>query len=144
MKPSRCSSCDLSPAQCKCIGICGLPTQRKREQASLSSRVKIKDRQTGKVLHEEEERDNFKVSIPKGKSVGYVRDVMGITLSLDFNSATVQVGVEMPVPVTAGSYSEMSNMMDKVEKLVGRKMEKKARDVRLLLRELSGSTKKSR
>jgi hypothetical protein len=65
-------------------------------------------------------------------------------MSLDFNSATVQVGVEMPVPVTAGSYSEMSNMMDKVEKLVGRKMEKKARDVRLLLRELSGSTKKSR
>lgn len=115
---------------------------KRKEVGTLSSRVSVKDRETKKVLYEDEGAERFNVKVPEGKSVAMVRDVAGITVSLDYNSASVQVGIEMPMPVTPGSMSDASKAMDRVERLVEKRLERKAKEVRSILKELSAATRR--
>lgn len=110
-----------------------LKVKKKVGQVRTSSRITSR---AGKILHEEDQTEELKKQVTDG-SHGMIRYVAGIKLSLAYNSATVEVGVELPMPMKPGNLRDAERAAKRVERMVDARMEEKAQDLQRLLRELA-------
>lgn len=76
------------------------------------------------------------VRTKRSHSMMVCRDVSSLKLSYGYNSVMCEVGTEIPMPCAPGDLQQASKNMDRVEALVQSKMQKKAAEMRKILRDL--------
>lgn len=110
----------------------------RRVKGALHTRTSIVRKQDKKVLHEDDETEETdEVEIPDGAGIAVIHYVIPIKLSMGFNSAGVEVGVEMPWPVRPGHLEDLNTGFKRTATWVESRLERKAKEVPGLLRALA-------
>ena len=97
----------------------------------------VTDSTTRHNLHHEVKKARLPITIPEGYEVAMIRDGASIKLSLDYQSAGVDVGVDMPWPVRPGHPKDLQRGIAVVEAITERRLAKRVAEVRKIVRGLS-------
>lgn len=106
---------------------------------SVSSTVRIEEDK--KVIAEK--HDNQQIGDPvSGKHLGYIRVVVPLKLSFGFNSAGLEIGVEIPFECEPGDVQKARKYIDEAYELVGDVLSSKTPDITQLLDGLKQNQKR--
>jgi hypothetical protein len=115
-----------------------LSISTKRPIGTETDSTIVKHNPSKRVIHEKGKVAAYKLDTTTS-SVAMVRHAVRLTLSLPntYNSVSVEVAIEMPMPCEPGDIDTAVRHSKKVEQLVESRFEGKAREMKQLLKDLA-------
>jgi hypothetical protein len=110
-----------------------------KRHGSVSETVTVVDRTSGRTKVISDETHELEVKrAPKGYVMGTVSVRNGVTLSLGYQSARIDIGGDLPFPMRPGNVEDFGEGMDVLERYVDDRLVKKARGLREFLKKVGG------
>lgn len=112
---------------------------RRNNSGNVHTTVSARNNTTKEEVHrKEDDRKLPPVDVPPGKAIAYVRVVDSVKISHNYHSIGIDVGVEMPFPVTPGAVEELIPAFEEVHSIVEDELASKTKELRGFLIQLSG------
>jgi hypothetical protein len=111
-------------------------TKKKKHVGRIASKVEVRNKSNRQVVHlSEEETPTGSV---RAGHVAYLREVVSVKVTTQYNSCGVEVGAEVPFPCKPGDLQSIHRNMDRLSKLIESRFVDKMKELKKVLSTLGG------